>query len=289
MKPFEYMAPEGLWEALEALHQAGGRARPLAGGTDLLVEWKGAVDPPELVVDLGRVADMHGVSETDEGLRIGSLTTHSEIMSDPLIARHAPAMITAAHSIGAPQTRNRGTIGGNLVSAVPSMDSGPVLFALDARLHLASVGATRTVPVQEFFLGPRRTVLQPDEVVVGITIPRAMLGRPAAFWKFGLRKGQALALVNAAASVAVSDGVIREARVALGAVAPTVIRSQHAEAILEGQIASPNGAVGQAAAAASGDARPIDDFRASAAYRRELVAVGVRRTLQRALGQAEGP
>ncbi len=289
MRRFEYVAPDGVSEALEALHQAGGEARPLAGGTDLLVEWKGAVDPPQLVVDLLRVVEMRGVSETDEGLRIGSLTTHSELACHPLIARHVPAMASAALSIGAPQTRNRGTIGGNLVTAVPSLDSGPVLFALDAQLHLASVSGRRTLPIQDFFEGPRRTTLQPDELLVDIVIPRAMLGRPAAFWKFGLRKGQALALVNVASSVAVSDGTMREVRIALGAVAPTVIRSPQAEAALEGQAAALNGIVDQAAMAAIEDTRPIDDFRASATYRRELVAVGVRRTLGQALEQAVRP
>ncbi len=288
MRRFEYTAPDNLSEALEALHQAEGAARPLAGGTDLLVEWKGAVDPPRLVVDLLRVAELRGVSETDEGLRIGSLTTHSELVSDPLVARHVPAVASAALSIGAPQTRNRGTIGGNLVSAVPSLDSGPVLLALDAQLHLASVSGSRTVPIQGFFLGPRRTALQPDELLVDIVIPRAMLGRPTAFWKFGLRKGQALALVNAAASVSVEEGAIRHVRVALGAVAPTVIRSPQAEAALEGQAQAINGIIDRAAEAAVGDARPIDDFRASAMYRRELVAVGVRRTVGQALEQAVG-
>ena len=288
MRRFGYLAPDGLLEALEALDQAGGEARPLAGGTDLLVEWKGAVDPSPLVVDLRRVSEMRGVSEVDEGLRIGSLTTHSQIMADPLIARLVPAMVSAAHSIGAPQTRNRGTIGGNLVTAVPSLDSGPVLVALDAQLHLASVSGVRTVPIESFFVGPRRTVLQPDELLVDIVIPRAMLGRPAAFWKFGLRKGQALALVNAASSLSVEEGSIRDVRIALGAVAPTVVRSRHAEAMLAGQVPPLDGLLDRAAEAAVGDTRPIDDFRASAAYRRELVVVGVRRTLGQALEQAVG-
>lgn len=286
MRRFEYVAPDALWEALEALHEAGGEARPLAGGTDLLVEWKGPVDPPRLVVDLARLVELRGVSETDEGLRIGSMTTHSQLARDPLIARHVPAMAAAALSIGAPQTRNRGTIGGNLVTAVPSFDSGPVLFAMDAQLNVASVSGTRTVPIQDFFEGPRRTTMQADELLVDIVIPRAMLGRPAAFWKFGLRKGQALALVNAASSVAVKDGTMRDVRIALGAVAPTVIRSPQAEAALEGRSVALNGIIDRAATAALEDTRPIDDFRASAAYRHELVVVGVRRTLHHALEQA---
>lgn len=283
MRPFEYVAPQSLAEALETLHRAGEEARPLAGGTDLLVAWKGRQAPPRLVVDLGRVAELHGVFEAADGLHIGSLTTHTDIASDPLIARHVPAMISAALSIGAPQTRNRGTIGGNLVSAVPSMDSGPVLLAFDARLNLASAGGTRTVAIQDFFLGPRRTVLDHDELLVDVVIPREMLGRPSAFWKFGLRKGQALALVNAAASVAMSNGTITDSRVALGAVAPTVIRSPGAEAGLRGAVPAMNGVVERAASAAVGDARPIDDFRASAGYRRELIAAGVRKVLHAAL------
>lgn len=288
MKKFDYIAPSTVSEALDALSQHAPDCKLLAGGTDLLVDLKHTLEGPQVVIGLSDVRELKGIEETDAGLRIGAMVTHTELMRSPLIAAHAPAMIDAARTIGAVQTRNMGTVGGNLVTCVPSLDSGPVLVALDASVTLAGAGGRRQMPLTEFFVGPRQTALEPDELLVEVLIPRPMLGRPAAFLKFGLRKGQALALVNAAASVAVDDGVITEARIALGAVAPTVIRAVQAEAIITGKEVSDTGALGEAAEVAVTEARPIDDFRASAEYRRELIRVGTRRVLTEALDRAQG-
>lgn len=286
MRPFDYVAPLSIDEAVHALTQGGAGARILAGGTDLLVELKEASAGPSMLVDVGGIPDLHGIEEAPEGLRIGAAVTHSEIMGDPLILRHVPAMATAAHSIGAIQTRNRGTIGGNLVTGVPSMDSGPALLALDAVVTLVGPNGRRRLALEEFFAGPRQTELAAGEILVDILIPSAMLGRPCAFWKFGLRKGQALAVVNAAASLSLDGGEsVVDARIALGAVAPTVIRVPQAEEHLIGWFPGGDSDLpALAARVASEDARPIDDFRASAAYRRQLIEVGVRRVLAAASG-----
>lgn len=288
MKTFEYLAPSTLDEALDALSKHAPDCKLLAGGTDLLVDLKHTLEGPSVVIGLNDVGELRAIEESDAGLRIGAMVTHTELMRSPLIASHAPAMIDAARTIGAVQTRNMGTIGGNLVTCVPSLDSGPVLVALDASVTLAGAGGRRQMPLTEFFVGPRQTALEPDELLTEVLIPRPMLGRPAAFVKFGLRKGQALALVNAAASVAVDGGAITEARIALGAVAPTVIRAVQAEAIITGKEVSDTAARNEAAEMAVTEARPIDDFRASADYRRELIRVGTRRVLTEALDLAQG-
>lgn len=285
MRPFEYLAPDSVEDAVAAL--AGPDARALAGGTDLLVDLKHETASARMLVDLTRIAECKGIEQTTDGLRFGSLVTHTEIMESDLVRRHAPSMIDAARTIGAVQTRNLGTLGGNLVTCVPSLDSGPVLVALDAEVTVAGAGGRRRMTLTEFFVGPRRTALQKGEILVDILIPEASLGKPCSFRKFGLRKGQALALVNAAAAARLEGGDVADARIALGAVAPTVIRARKAEAVLDGN--APDATlIAKAADVAATEAKPIDDFRASADYRRELIRALTRRALSEAIEQAAG-
>jgi carbon-monoxide dehydrogenase medium subunit len=213
-------------------------------------------------------------------LRIGALATHSAVMDSPLVREHFPALVDASYTVGAVQTRNLGTLAGNLVTCVPSMDGGPTLLALDTIVTVASAAGRRQVPLSDFFVGPRKTILKPDEMLLDMVIPRKNLGKPTAFLKFGLRKGQALALVNVAASAWIDPErqVFAEARIALGAVAPTVIRTPNAEAWLDGQPATKE-AMAEAGRIAAGEAKPISDFRASAGYRRDLIQVLTARAL----------
>ncbi len=139
-----------------------------AGGADLLVELKSASRVPRVVVDITRAADLKGIAVTDQGLRIGAVVTHAEIMRSPLIREMFPALADAAHTIGAVQTRNLATLGGNLVTYVPSMDSGPTLVALDALVTIAGPGGRRQLPLTGFFAGPRKTILKPEELLVEI-------------------------------------------------------------------------------------------------------------------------
>lgn len=288
MKAFELVIAKDAAHAVALLAEHGPSVKLLAGGTDLLVELKSASHVPRVVVDISRAADLKGIEVTDQGLRIGALVTHSEIVRSPLIRDLFPALADAAHSIGAVQTRNPGTLGGNLVTCVPSMDSGPTLVALDALVTVAGPGGRRRLPLTGLFAGPRKALLQPGELLVEIIIPRDNLGKPADFQKFGLRKGQALALVNAAASLWVDweRNVCVAPRIALGAVAPTVIRAPAAEAYLEGRAITPE-AMAEAGRIAVGEARPISDFRASADYRRDLIAVLTRRALANAYARAK--
>jgi len=287
MKAFDFVTAKDAQHAVALLAEHGPSAKLIAGGTDLLADFKFAPEIPRIVVDLSRVADLKGIVLRDDGLAIGALVTHTEIMRSPIVRELFPALVDAAHTIGAVQTRNLGTLGGNLVTAVPSLDSGPALIALEARVTMLGSAGERRLPLADFFTGPRKTVLKPGELLTEILIPRKNLGKPTSFQKFGLRKGQALALVNVAASVWLEGERQRlvEPRIALGAVAPTVIRAPQAEAYLEDRAATPE-AMAEAGRIAAGETKPISDFRASAQYRRELVAVLTRRALEHACALA---
>jgi CO/xanthine dehydrogenase FAD-binding subunit len=286
MKPFDLVAARDSRHAVALMAEHGAAARILAGGTDLLVDLKSAADAPRLVIDISRAADLKGIELADDALCIGALVTHAELMRSPMVRELLPALVEAAHSMGAVQTRNLGTLGGNLMSCVPSMDSGPALLALDARVVVAHPAGRRQMPLAQLFVGPRATSLAADELLVEIQVPRESLGKPCAFEKFGLRKGQALALVNVAAAFSVGcGGTFAAPRIALGAVAPTVMRVRKAEEYLNGRpITAP--AMAEAGRIAAQEAVPISDFRASAEYRRDLIAVLTRRALERAWARA---
>ena len=286
MRAFEYFTATDSKHAVALLAEHA-PARVLAGGTDLLADLKASTHPLKTVVDISRASDMRTIEVNARGLCIGALVTHTEIMASKVIRDMFPALVDAAHTIGAVQTRNLGTLGGNLVTAVPSVDSGPTLVALDALVTIAGPAGNRSMPLAEFFTGPRKTALKPDELLVEIVVPKENLNKPAHFLKMGLRKGQALALVNAASSLWIEPkkSTCKNVRIALGAVAPTVIRAKTAEKFLEGRAATPEN-FAEAGRLAVEDARPISDMRASAEYRKDIVAVLTKRTLAAACAQA---
>ncbi len=290
MRAFELYSAKDSHDAvmLLAKHSATSKVRVIAGGTDLLADLKFSAHSPNVVVDISRAEELKSITVTEDGLVIGALVTHTQIMRSPVIREMFPALVDAAHTIGAVQTRNLGTLGGNLVTAVPSMDSGPTLMALEASVNILGPEGRRNVPLTEFFLGPRKTILKPDEILAEIIIPKKNLAKPTAFLKFGLRKGQALALVNVASSFRVDwdQHTFVAPRIALGAVAPKVIRAPQAEAFLEGRKITPE-IMAEAGLVAVNDAKPITDFRASAGYRRNLVAVLTKRTLENAYALAQ--
>jgi CO/xanthine dehydrogenase FAD-binding subunit len=285
MKAFGYVSAKDVGHAVALLGEHGAKAKILAGGTDLLVELKHAVHDPEMIVDVSRLRELKEIAVKDDGLHIGALATHGDIMASPIIRDMFPALVDTAHSIGAVQTRNLGTLGGNLITCVPSMDSGPTLMALEATLTVANASGQRRMTLAELFVGPRRTSLKPGDLLIDIVIPKENLGKRAAFEKFGLRKGQALALVNAAVAFFNDKGNFRSPRIALGAVAPVVIRAPKAEAYLEGRKISAE-AMAEAGRIAATEAKPISDFRAGAEYRRDLIAVLVKRALGSAQARA---
>jgi carbon-monoxide dehydrogenase medium subunit len=290
MRAFELFSAKDSRDAVALLakHSISSKVRVIAGGTDLLADLKFSSHSPNVVVDISRAQELKSIVVTDNGLRIGALVTHSQIMRSTVVQEMFPALVDAAHTIGAVQTRNLGTLGGNLVTAVPSMDSGPTLMALEAIVSIEGTAGRREVPLTDFFLGPRKTVLKADEILAEIIIPKQNLGKPTHFLKFGLRKGQALALVNSAASFWVDwdKHTFVAPRIGLGAVAPKVIRAAQAEAFLEGRKITPE-VMAEAGLIAATDAKPISDFRASAGYRKNLVAVLTKRALEGAYALAQ--
>jgi len=282
LRPFDYIVPESAAAAVALLAEHGESACPLAGGTDLVVDLKHSSGNIHVLVDVSGLEEFHGIQETDEGLRIGSMVTYGEIMESPVCLEKIPEVVAASHTVGAVQTRNLGTIGGNLVTCVPSADSAPALMVLDAEVTVAGTDGSRRMPIEEFFVGPRKTVLEPHELLADIWIPKKNLGKPSCFHKFGLRKGQALALVNGAAALRLEGGRIVAPRIALGAVAPTPIRALKAEALLTGQEPTKE-LIDEAAHTAVSESKPIDDFRASANYRRQLIRTLTQRALTRSV------
>jgi len=285
MRHFELVTAKDSNHAVMLLsqHSQNAKVRIVAGGTDMMADLKFAPPShcPDVVVDISRLDDLKQIAVTEKGLSIGALVTHTQIMHSPLIRDMFPALQDAAHTIGAVQTRNLGTLGGNLVTGVPSMDSGPTLVALEAIASIAGPGGRREVPLADFWMGPRKTVLKPDELLAEIIIPKQNLNKPTHFLKFGLRKGQALALVNVAAAFRVDwdKNIFVAPRIALGAVAPKVVRASKAEAFLEGKPVTPAN-MAEAGQVAVTDCKPISDFRASAEYRKDLVAILTKRALE---------
>lgn len=276
---FELRQPSTVVEALEIL-AAEPTAQPLAGGTCLLVDARARKLRRGTLVDLSRIAELRGIDRDGDALVLGGATTIAELLDSPLVAEGAPILTAACLKFAAPLVRNRATIGGNLVHASPAADTSPPLLVLEATVELQAHGATRSVPIAEFFVGPCCSDRRPGELLVSVRIPIRGVAPAFAYEKVRLRKADAISVVSAAALVDPIDGRVR---LALGAVAPTPIRACSAEEILakEGLTAA---AIAKAARAAAEGTRPIGDIRGSADYRRREVEVLVRRCLTRLRG-----
>jgi carbon-monoxide dehydrogenase medium subunit len=287
-----YYTSSQLSEALRLLADRGPDARIVAGGTDLLIELERGLRHAATLIDISRIPGLAQITLDDGLIRIGPRITHSQAVATPLLVKRAFPLARACWEVGAPQIRNRGTIAGNLVTASPANDTITPLWALDARLTLTSVRGARTLSFPEFYQGVRRTALAPDEMVTAITFPAPPPTTRGLFIKLGLRRTQAISLVNAAVILdwddEQCDGLprIRSARVALGAVAPTIIRSPQAERVLAGAPLT-DAVIDAAADTAAAGTHPIDDVRASAAYRRAMVRVLIRRALRQLRAGAE--
>jgi carbon-monoxide dehydrogenase medium subunit len=283
MRRFEYFEPATLGEAAALLARYGGRAQPLAGGTDLLVELKEQLRRADCVVNIKRIPGMAGLSyEPREGLRIGALVTARQIELSQVVSEKYPNLLQAVRELGSIQVRNRATIVGNVCRASPSADTLPPLIADGARVKVFGGKGTRELALEEFFTGPGKTVLGPDELVTEIVLPPMPPRTGKVYLKHGRRKAMELATVGVAVSLTLDADV----KIVLGAVAPTPIRARQAEALLRGQNLNP-GLIEKAAQAAVDESRPISNVRASAGYRRDMVRVLTRRALEQALRAAQ--
>lgn len=286
MKPFEYHAPTTLAEALEVLARYGEKARLLAGGTDLFLRMERGGWAPEAVVDLKGIAVLADIRyDPARGLSLGTLALHVDVASHPVVRERYPALAQGAGWVGGPQMRNRGTAGGNLCNASPAADTAAPLIALDARVRLVGAGGERSLPLEEFFVGPGKTALRPGEILAEVLVPPPP-PRSGGDYQRRTRTAMDIAVVGLAAALTLDGGAAcREARIALASVAPTPLRAKAAEAVLRGREVTPD-RIAEAARAAAAEARPIDDVRATAAYRRNIVEVLTRRALANALARA---
>ena len=288
-----YFIPATLDETLHLLAEKREKARLVAGATDLMLELeRGVRKGIETVIDITRLPDLDRITlDEHEIIHLGALVTHNAAACSKLLRERAFPLVSAAWQVGAPQIRNRATVAGNLVTASPANDTITPLVALGAWVVLASTKGTRRVPLQDFYTGVRKTVMQPDEMLVDIAFPalQSRLATPAGnsgqrgtFLKLGLRRAQAISLVNTAIILdlgpAGSQSAVKSAVITLGAVAPTIIHAAEAEAFLAGKQLTDE-CIARAAELAAEAARPIDDIRGSAAYRKAMVRVLVSRAL----------
>lgn len=277
---------KSLDDVLRALASAGPEARLLAGGTDLFVEMESGRTRPDLVVDVWNVAELRGIRVRDGGLEIGALTTCTDLVRSPLVARQADLLLAAAREVGAAQIQNRATVGGNLGTASPAADLLPCLFAHGARVQLRSRERGREIAVEEFVTGYRSTARAPDEIVESVFVPGAPASERRAFRKVGTRRAQSISKAVIAIAVDLDGARVRASRLAAGSVRERTIRLAHAETELIGRDLDASAITAAARAAATLDAHPRDDVRSSAAYRAHVVEALVARMLARL---AEGP
>lgn len=282
---FEYKKAGSLEEALKLLAEKGPTARPMAGATDLIPPMRDhAVRPePELLIDLKGIPELKYLEYDDEeGLKIGALTTLREIETSELVKEKNPAVAHAAKVIASTQVRYKGTLVGNICNASPSMDSAPNLLAQNATILIQSINGKRSVPAEEFFKGVKRTCLEPGEIVTGVIIPPLKENEYAAYIKHAVRKAMDLAIIGVAVKLTMDGDIVKDARIALGAVATTPIRAPKAEDVLKGK-AIDDAILEEAAQAAMDSCSPISDIRASKEYRKAMIGVFTKRAIRQAL------
>jgi xanthine dehydrogenase iron-sulfur cluster and FAD-binding subunit A len=276
----EYINAASTEQVLDILKEKKGKARIIAGGTDLLLEMRqGLHNQIETLIDISRIDGYDVISvDDDEWIHLGPTVTHNHCVASDTIRNHGLPLALAAWEVGAPQIRNMGTVIGNLVTASPANDTIVPLYALNAELILQSRTSERRVSLRDFYTGVRKQILNPDEFVREIIFPRMEKNQRGIYLKLGLRKAQAISLVNMAAILTLEEDKVNEAQITLGAVAPTIIHAVEAEEFLVGKKLSEE-IIEEASRLAQGSAKPIDDIRSSASYRQEVTRVLVKRGL----------
>lgn len=277
----KYISVNSVDQALRRLMDEGPHARVVAGATDLILELeKGQKPEVNTLIDISRIPGLSQLFLDNEGwIHLGPLVTHNHCAGSKLLQERAFALARACWEVGAPQIRNRGTVAGNLITASPANDSITPLMALGARLTLCSLEGERIIPLSEFYTGVRKTVMREDELLIDIAFPAPPEGTRSTFVKFALRQAQAISIVNVAVVLRKNGHSVQKASIALGAVAPTIIRASEAEAFLKGKKLEVD-IIAEAGAMAAQAATPIDDLRGSARYRREMVRLCTKRALR---------
>lgn len=288
MIPFEYFTPKSLKEAQTNLGQYGTDAKLIAGGTALTIMMKQRLVRPTCLISLRSVRGLNNIAQKDGGLRIGGLATHREVETAPLVRRRLPLLADTYRHVATVRVRNMATVGGGLAHADPNQDPPPTLMVLEAIIKASSIHGTREIPVDGFFTDYYETVLKPEEIITEIFIPGPPPNSSGAFLKFLPRSADDYATVSAAALVTLdrSKKVFADVRIALGSVGTTPIRARAAEAVLRGQPVKAE-ALREAGEKAKEAVDPVSDFRGSAAYKKEMAGVFVRRALETALASLQ--
>ena len=279
---FEYIPAQTIKESLALLEDRKNEAKVVAGGTDLLLQMKSRLLTPKYLISLKQIGELDYINHNKtDGLRLGPLTTIASVDSSTVIQNNFNILAQATCNMASPQIRNVATIAGNLCTAVPSADTAPALIVLGANLKLMAINSERTMAIEDFFTGPRQTVLKTDELLTEIQVPDASPSSKGVYLKQGLRKAMSLATVGVAVLITLEDNFCQDIRIALGAVAPIPLRARRAESVLRGKPLN-DSLVTEAARSAAEEAIPISDIRASEEYRRDLVYVLTRRAIQQA-------
>ncbi len=276
-----YYTPSTLQEAVKLLEAHIDGAQIVAGATDLILELERGQRPGvELLIDISRIPGQDMITLDDDGwIHLGPLVTHNHCAGSELVQQKAFTLARACWQVGAPQIRNRGTVAGNIITASPANDAIPPLMALGAQLTLLSADGERTVPIEDFYTGVRKTVMKDGELMSDIAFPALAEDARSTFIKIGLRRAQAISVVNAAVVLLITEGRIEHSAITLGSVAPTIIHAAEAETYLIGKELQPD-VIEKAAELAALAARPIDDLRGTAGYRQEMVRICTLRALR---------
>lgn len=284
----QYHGPVELKQALDLISEFGERCKLIAGGTDLIPAIRrGALFLPNdsPVIDINFIKDLNYIVKDNNTLRIGAMTRLSEIERSDLIAKHAPVLAEAISQMASLQIRNRGTVGGNLCNASPAADSAPPLLVLDAMVKMRSVDKERVIPLKQFFIGPGKTVLAPNEILVEIQIPIIQTSWNSCFIKLGQRNAFTLSIVAVATIVKIKNRVFDDIKIALAAVAPIPIRALKVENQLIGKKATEK-VVEDGAKAVLNEVKPISDVRASAEYRKDMSYILTKRAITSCLNKS---
>ncbi|MBI2370886.1 MAG: xanthine dehydrogenase family protein subunit M [Deltaproteobacteria bacterium] len=285
LRPFDYFEPATLQEAIQILAKHGEDARPLAGGTDLLVQMRDRKREPKVLVYLHKLQELKAFGEDGKGnFRMGALTPIRVFETDPRMKERFPVLYDGAVQFAAVQMRNMGTIGGNLCNAVPSAEMAPPFLVLDTKAVIVGPDGEKVIPLEQLFAGPSKNSLKPTELLKEVLVPLPGPRSAGCYIKLSPRRAMDIAIVGIAANVAMEgkDGVCKDVAIALGAVSPTPKRARRAEALLRGRRLADD-LIEQAAQLSAEESSPITDIRGSAEYRREMVKVLTRRAIKRSL------
>jgi len=283
-----YEVPTTVAQAVTMLKRHGEKARPLCGGTDLLIQLRAGVRRPEFIVDLKHIKELRQIKfDAKKGVRLGAAVPCIEVFESEAMRKHYPGLTEAAHLIGSLQIQNRASVGGNLCNGSPAADTTPALIAVGAKARIAGGRAPREVAVEDFVISPGRTVLKPGEILVEFVIPAPKPHTSDSYLRFIPRNEMDIAVVGVGTSITLDGDIVKAARIGLGAVGPTPIFAEKASASLIGKKLD-HAAIEAASQLAIEVATPIDDMRGTAEFRKHIVGVLTQRTIQIAADRARG-